>query len=183
VTSLTLGTVTDDSISFSWAPPDVPGNRLTNYNLTIQEASDAPSFILLPGTATSYTATSLNDTDIYRFWLTPINSFGPGTAIQFQANTVGGNHPYAVDNITLDYVLPNSFRISWTAPSGNGFPITGYQARTLSSSVWTTTPLSSSTLTFTFNNTAYGTRYAFKVRASNSKGLGPYGTAQVFINK
>jgi len=88
----------------------------------------------------------------------------PGKVITFTATDVGSGRAY--NNGRID--------ISWTAPSSNGAPITGYliERSTNSGSTWSTLISSNATTSYSDTGLSSATRYDYRVTAINAVGSG-----------
>ena len=166
----------------SWTAPPNGGGPITSYTITpyVGTTSQTPTTITGSPPATTATIAGLTNGAPYTFTVTAINAIGtgpastPSNAVTPSAPTVPGA-PTSVSATAAD----GSARVSWTAPSNGGSPITSYTitpfigtnpqpATTISGSP----PATTATVTGVTN----GTAYTFTVTATNAVGTGPPST-------
>jgi hypothetical protein len=167
----------------SWTAP-YNGSMITSYviqpvvggaNLTPQTFSGAFSTVNVPG---------LTNGESYTFTVTAINAAGTGAA-SAPSNAVVVGAPGAPTAVTPIPPWGNGqATISWTAPPGNGAPITEYEITPFGGPLGSTqTPQdffsSATTETVTGLQTGYG--YGFTVRAANQFGFGPEASTTIEI--
>jgi predicted RNA-binding protein with TRAM domain len=136
-------------------------------NLTPQTFSGASSTVNVPG---------LTNGESYTFTVTAMNAAGTGAA-SMPSNAVVVGAPGAPTAVTPIAPWGNGqATLSWTAPPGNGAPITEYEITPYGGSTGTAqTPQDffSSATTETVTGLENGYSYSFTVRAANQFGFGP----------
>ena len=165
----------DKSATLTWtAPTNVGTSPLTDY--TVQySANGGATWTTFPdgvSTATSATVTGLTNGTAYVFRVAALNKNGasPWSATTVPVTPVALPLPPAVTSLTAGNAVLN---VSWTTPSGNGLPITGYvvhyQSATSSSRI--SLGLVNST---TIPGVVNGTPYTVRVAAVTAAGRGEF---------
>jgi predicted RNA-binding protein with TRAM domain len=136
-------------------------------NLTPQTFSGASNTVNVPG---------LTNGENYTFTVTAINAAGTGAA-SAPSNAVLVGAPGAPTAVTPIPPWGNmQVTISWTAPPGNGAPITEYEITAIGGSTGMALPpqdFFSSATTETVTGLENGYGWSFTVRAANQFGFGP----------
>lgn len=120
----------------------------------------------------AFTSQQARDTCVTREWFDDITGDLP------DAPVAAATAPDIPDGQTVTTVTLN-----WTAPSGNGYDITGYQVQHHDGDGAPTDAI----LTLGANSTSHGFAgvlagtHTFRVRASNSEGYGPWAEAEVTV--
>ena len=190
-------------VALSWTASSNGGSPITSWQFRLQTdadtgslttAFDAEPWVAIPGSnadTTSYTVSSLQNTNIYRFQVRAVNAIGAGTPATSEVVNPGmpPGRPMDVagdagaDSVTLTWLPPN------TAAGGTGTLVTGgspiiryeYSQKTGAGDYgeWTAIPATSvadTTATAQQSHTVRGltpgTAYLFRIRAVNATGAG-----------
>src|SRR5262249_35680642 len=157
----------------SWkAPASNGGAAINGYIVTPIKGGVAQSPHVFSGSKTTQVISSLTNGASYQFQVAARNSVGTSaTATSSGAITVGA--PGAPPKPTVTNVGPGSLQVSFTAPAGNGAPITGYTATCSSTNGGVTKSKSGSKSPITVSGLSAGNTYRCRVAAKNSRGTGP----------
>jgi predicted RNA-binding protein with TRAM domain len=163
----------------SWGVPASNGSPITSYTVSAFNVSTWQwgPIVSTPGVALtssgSVSVSGLVDGDIYLFAMTATNKMGTGPeAIDWSAVV-----PTDVPDAPTDVVATpgsGSASVSWTSPSPNGSPITGY---TVTATDWTNPINGGQTVSgpsgpLTVPGLTDGDEYTFTVTATNANGTG-----------
>ena len=170
----------DTQASVSWtAPSDTGGGPITGYSLEWSSDNGAtwssPLASATTSTLTSATVTGLTDGTAYVFRVAAINAIGTGAFSAQSAATTPAGVPGAPTNVGG---TPGNTQVTvtWTAPSNNGDPITGYSVQSSTDGANWSSPLASAlTSTATaavVSSLTNGQAYRFRVAAINGIGTG-----------
>ena len=179
VTNVTA-TAGNASATVSWTAPS--GGGASSYIVTPYIGSAAQTATTVTGSppATSTTITGLTPGTAYTFTVQAVNGSGNGP-VSAHSNSVtpsGATAPAAPTNVSASPATGQA-QVSWTAPSNNGSPITGYTVTPfIGSTAQTPVPVSNGSATSaTVTGLTNGTAYTFTVSATNSIGTGAASTA------
>ena len=166
-------------LTLNWSAPSSNGGlTITNYYVSSGGAYTATGSTSSPQ---SYTFTGLSSGTSYTLYVYAYNSIGGGTVASASGTTL--NPPAAPTSLDATAGTPLFATLTWTAGSGNGLTITGYQISGNGGSNWSstigiTTDGSSNTVaqsgtacTYIYTTVA-STIYSFQVRAVTSAGPG-----------
>ena len=179
VTNVTA-TAGNASATVSWTAPS--GGGASSYIVTPYIGSAAQTATTVTGSppATSTTITGLTPGTAYTFTVQAVNGSGNGP-VSAHSNSVtpsGATAPAAPTNVSASPATGQA-QVSWTAPSNNGSPITGYTVTPfIGSTAQTPVPVSNGSATSAaVTGLTNGTAYTFTVSATNSIGTGAASTA------
>jgi len=156
----------DGRATVSWTAPSANGGPITSFSVNWSIGCCASS------AGSPVTVTGLTNGTSYTFTVTAINSYGagPASALSNAVTPTASTVPGAPTNV-IATAGNGQATLSWTAPSANGSPITGYTANwSGGSQVCGGSPCM---VTGLIN----GTSYAFTVTATNAVGTGPASVA------
>ena len=165
----------DQSATVSWTAPFAEGSPITGYTVSdgVGDTCSTPD-----GSTTSCTVTGLTPLTAYTFTVTATNADGTGAASAASNSVTPSTVPDAPTGVSA---APGnrSATVSWTAPSAEGSPITGY---TVSDGVGDTcsTP-DGSTTSCTVSGLTNGESYSFTVTATNADGTGAASAASTGV--
>ncbi|MFG1867237.1 DUF7927 domain-containing protein [Micromonospora arborensis] len=157
----------------TWTAPASNGSPITSYVVTPIRNGVAQTPITYDTSTTSRVISGLTVGATYTFTVAAVNSIGT-SATSPASNAVV---PYAVPGaptITAASAGDSSARLTWTAPSANGSPITSYVITPYIGGVaQTPQTFASAATTQTVTGLTPGTAYTFTVTARNAGGAGP----------
>lgn len=173
----TAGTaeVSNGQVVLTWtAPANTGGIALTSYQI-----SDGNSInITVNADSLTHTVTTVTNGSTYEFTLAAVNALGVSATSTFSSVTVT-SAPSAPTAPSLT-VRGSSIDVSWTAPSGNGSTISGYNVYLVNSSGndvgQPSNPSPATGTSLTISNVAAGT-YTVQVVAIAGNLLSPRSTA------
>ncbi len=176
-------TATQGSATVTWTAPPAGTSPITSYTVTPYIGSAAQPATTVTGAppATHATITGLTNGATYTFTVTANNAVGAGPASQ-ASNAVTPSGPAAPAAPAELAASPGnaSATLTWSAPSGNGSPITNYTITPYigataqpATTVTGAPPATSATITGLTN----GITYTFTVTATNAIGTGPASSA------
>ena len=169
IPSAVQGTRGDGQATISWSAPSDNGEPITGYTVTAQPGGETCTTTA----ATSCTVGNLTNGTSYSFTVTASNTMGAGSASSALYVT-----PAAVPDapvISTASAGNGQATISWSAPSDNGEPITGYTVTAQPGGETCTTTAATSC---TVGNLTNGTSYSFTITATNPVGSsGPSASA------
>lgn len=162
VSELTASNATDTTIDLTWTPSAIA----TSYTIesspysTPQTTSD-----------TALTIAELTRNTTYRFWVTPVNSSGPGELTYSNYINTTGPLPSAVATVTATLSAPpeTAILVTWDPAAGAA---TYSISSTPPSSTYTTDAVEQY-----FTNLTPDTQYTFTVTPVNLSGSGPSTTS------
>ena len=161
------------SATVSWTAPSDGGSAITKYTITPYSGSTAVTSRAVTVTggppATTATVTGLTNGTPYNFRVTATNAIGTGPAGTSAAVTPAGV-PSAPGSVVAS-PGDTSASVSWSAPSNNGSPITGYIVTPYIGTV-AQAPVNAAASPVTINGLTNGTAYTFRVAAVNAVGTG-----------
>ncbi|MEV4495768.1 putative Ig domain-containing protein [Micromonospora arborensis] len=161
------------SATVNWTAPASNGSPITSYVVTPIRNGVAQTPITYDTSTTSRVISGLTVGATYTFTVAAINSIGT-SATSPASNAVV---PYAVPGaptITAASAGDSSARLTWTAPSTGGSPITSYVITPYIGGVaQTPQTFASAATTQTVTGLTPGTAYTFTVTARNAGGAGP----------
>jgi len=168
----------DQQVVVTWtAPTNVGTSPLTDYTIQFSSTGGATWTTFPDGvsTATSATVTGLTNGVAYVFRVAAVNKNGasPWSATTAPVTPLGLPAQPVVTSLTAGNAVLN---VSWTTPSGNGLPITGYVVQYQTGATTVNVPLgvvNSTTVTGVVNGQAYTVRVA----AVTAAGQGPFSPA------
>ena len=169
IPSAVQGTRGDGQATISWSAPSDNGEPITGYTVTAQPGGETCTTTA----ATSCTVGNLTNGTSYSFTVTASNTMGAGSASSALYVT-----PAAVPDAPVISTASSGngqATISWSAPSDNGEPITGYTVTAQPGGETCTTTAATSC---TVGNLTNGTSYSFTITATNPVGSsGPSASA------
>ena len=156
-------TAGNGSATVSWTAPSDEGSAITGY--TVSDGT-GDTCATPDGMTTSCTVTGLTNGSSYSFTVTATNADGTGAASAPSNSVTPSAVPDAPTGVTA---APGdaSATVSWTAPSDEGSPITGY---TVSDGAGDTCTTASTGCIVT--GLTDGSSYSFTVTATNADGTG-----------
>ena len=163
------------SLTVGWTAPSGNGSSLTGYDVQYSSDSGATwSSATHSGTTASATIGSLTNGTSYQVRVRAKNTHGAGPWTT-SASAIKAGLPAKVTGLTLT-AAHQSISATWTAPSGNGSNLTGYDVEysSDSGSNWTAATHSGTTASATIGSLTNSTSYDVRVRAKNSVGDGPW---------
>jgi hypothetical protein len=157
----------------TWTAPSA--GPVDGYTITPYIGSTAQTPTTAPASATSATITGLTPGTSYTFIVTATNTAGAGSPSS-ASNSVTVKPPTAPDAPTQVVANPatNQAVVTWSAPSSNGSPITGYTVTPyIGSTPQTTVQAAASATSTKVNGLTNGSAYNFTVIATNAVGSSP----------
>ncbi len=173
----TIGTATpgNQSATVTWSAPSTNGgNAITGYTVTAADsttpANGGQTCKWTSGLLTC-TLTGLTNGDTYQFTVTATNALGTGAASSPSTPVIPAAVPGAptIGTATRGNA---SAKVTWTAPTDNGSPITGYVITPYRGSSSQTAVSVGAVSSTTVPGLVNGDTYTFTVTARNSVGLG-----------
>ena len=163
----------DGKVKISWTAPTTAGSPITGYTVT-----STPSAKTCTTTgALSCTVTGLQNGTAYIFTVKARNTNGTSTPSTPSAKVTPSTLPGKAAKPT---VVPGNMKakVTWTAPTTGGSPITRYAVTSTPSAKTCTT---TGALTCTVTGLQNGTAYTFTVKAHNADGTGPASTPSAAV--
>jgi len=148
----------------SWTAPSDEGSPITGYTVTSSGGQTCAA------ASTSCTVTGLANGTAYTFTVTAVNAQGTGLASAPSTTVTPSTVPDAPTGVVAT-AGNGAATVSWTAPSDEGSPVTGYTV-TASNSNPPKTCTTSGATTCSISGLANGAAYSFTVRATNANGTG-----------
>ena len=166
------------SVSVNWSLPTNNGSTITGFRVSPSPACSGCSGTTVSNpTATSATITGLTGGGTYTFTVTATNSIGSSSASAPSNSVVVPTLP-GVPVIGTANPANVSAIVTWTAPSANGSPITGYVVTPyVGTTAKAAQTFNSTATTETVTGLTNGTAYTFKVAAINGVGTGSQSAA------
>ena len=173
----TIGTATpgNQSATVTWSAPSTNGgNAITGYTVTAADSTTPAN----GGQTCKWTSgllictlTGLTNGDTYQFTVTATNALGTGAASSPSTPVIPAAVPGAptIGTATRGNA---SAKVTWTAPTDNGSPITGYVITPYRGSSSQTAVSVGAVSSTTVPGLVNGDTYTFTVTARNSVGLG-----------
>ncbi len=159
----------NSSVTLTWTAPDNNGSPITNYDVLVGTSASSLTVSAVTGAVTSHTVSGLVNGTTYYFALVATNAEGD-SARSTVISCVAASVP---SGPVLSSVTPanGSATLTWTTPSGNGAPVTGFKIFRGTTST-NLTLLATVGVQNTYTNTGLtnGTTYYYAVSASNSTG-------------
>jgi large repetitive protein len=161
----------DGSAQILWTAAAANGTKVTGYSAT----STTGRHCTTTGGLTC-TVKGLTNGTPYTFHVTATNGRGTGTPSTTSTATPAAvpDAPPTVSGKGKD----GAAQITWTAATGNGSPVTGY---TVTSNPTGLTCSTTGALSCTVTGLTNGKTYTFRVRATNSVGIGPSSAATAAV--
>ncbi|MBX6752000.1 MAG: fibronectin type III domain-containing protein, partial [Micromonosporaceae bacterium] len=166
----------DGSVDLTWTEANGQGHAIAQYRVTSLSGKGATSALgAVTDTSMHIDAGVLEYGTQYEFTVIAINDVNAASDESDPSNTV---IPFTVPGAPLDLVAATdpgrrgAIRLSWTAPAGNGRPITGYEVELPDGTIQEVTGTST-----TVTGLPDDTSVRVKVRAVNEAGAGPDATA------
>ena len=154
----------NEKATVTWTAPTTGGSPITRYTVTSTPTAKSCTWTTGPLTCT---VTSLKNGTAYTFTVTAHNAKGTSPASAHSTAVTPATVPAKPAKPTA--VAGNaSAKVTWTAPTTGGSPITRYTVTstpTAKSCTWTSGPLSCTVTTL-----KNGTAYTFTVSGHNAKG-------------
>ncbi len=168
------GAVGNGQVTVSWtAPGDDGGSEPTGYMVT----SDPEARTCTTAGATSCTVSGLTNGVGYTFTVTATNAIGTSAASDPSATYVPAGTPATPTGVN-GAAGNGQVTVSWTAPSDNGRPITGY---TVTSDPEARTCTTAGATSCTVSGLANGVGYTFTVTATNAIGTSAASDPSPFV--
>jgi hypothetical protein len=157
----------------SWAAPaSNGGSAITGYIVTPIKAGSPQTPHVFNSTNTKQTISGLTNGASYKFQIAARNAIGTSaTSTSTGAITVGA--PGAPPKPTVSNGAAGSVKVKFSAPSGNGAPITKFTATCNSSNGGAAGSKSGKNNPITVSGLTAGAKYTCRVSATNSRGTGP----------
>ena len=156
----------------TWVAPAANGSPLTSYVVSTYLAGALQSFVSVPATSLSKSLTSLTAGGAYTFTVAAVNAYGTSTASPASASVVPYNVP-AAPVVSAVSAGDSGAVLTWSAPTANGSPITGYVITPYIGAVAQAAQSFTGTATTqTATGLTPGTAYTFTVAAQNLAGTG-----------
>jgi subtilisin family serine protease len=168
-------------VRLTWTAPSSNGSAITDY--VIQRSVNGVNWTTLndgKSTTTGFTVGSLDNGTTYSFRVAAMNAIGTGawstTATATPATLPGIPSGLSAAVAPTTGVGSGEVRLTWTAASTNGAPITDYVIqRSADGTTWTSiNDGQSATTGFIVGNLDNGTPYSFRVAAVNAVGTGAW---------
>jgi hypothetical protein len=157
----------------TWKPPTSNGgSAITGYIVTPIKAGSPQSPRVFNSTATTQVITGLTNGASYKFQVAARNAVGT-SATNTSSGAIKVGAPGAPPKPTVAKVGSGSLKVTFTAPSSNGAPITSFTATCASSNGGVTKSKSGSKSPITVTGLGAGKTYTCRVTATNSRGTGP----------
>ena len=176
-TNVTATSNSDGSVTVNWTDPQANnGSAITGYGVAPNPACSGCTYSSLVGAnVTSTRVSGLTRGTWYTFSVTATNGLGTSSPSTASNSVIAPDVPSAPSNPSATTNPNGSVTVSWTDPSGNGSPITGYSIIPIPSCPGCTyTSLSGPALTSgTVSGLTRGASYTFTVTATNGVGTGP----------
>jgi hypothetical protein len=157
----------------SWkAPLSDGGSPITGYLVTPIKAGVAQPVRVFNSTKTTQTVGGLSNGASYKFQLAARNATGT-SATSTSSGGIRVGAPGAPPMPTVSRPASGSLKVKFTAPSGNGAPITSFTATCSSSDGGVSGSQTGKSNPITVTGLTAGKTYACRVAATNSRGTGP----------
>ncbi len=157
----------------TWVAPADNGGALTGYVVTAYLNGTALSPQSFDTSTTTRTFTGLTAGGSYAFTVAAVNQYGTSTTSAKSVAVIAFAVPNA-PSITAVSAGTAAATLTWSTPSGNGSPITGYVVTPYIGAVaQTTQTFTASPTTQVVTGLTPGTAYTFTVAAQNAAGTGP----------
>ncbi len=168
------------SATVKWSAAAGNGTPITGYVVTPYIGFAAQPSQTFNSTATTETVTGLTNSTSYVFQVAAINAFTTGPNSKSSAAiTIGFPSPPTNVVATPGNATAS---VTWTAPSANGSPITGYIVTPYVGAAAQPAQMFNSTATTqTLTGLTNGTTYTFKVAAKNARGTGVQSDASAAV--
>jgi hypothetical protein len=164
-------------IALSWSAANGYGTPVTDYVIDEYQGATTtgtPTVIDTTSTSLGHTVNGLTDGSQYTFTVSAESEFGTGAA--GGPLTVVAGLPAAPTGLSVSLGSLEA-TLSWTAPSGNGSPVTDYVVEEYQGGAVSGTPTAidtgSSGTSATITALTAGLEYTFTVEAVNAPGAGP----------
>ena len=157
----------DKSAVVSWTKPSSNGSPVTGYTITSTPGGVSKS---VDADTTSTTIGGLTNGTAYTFTVVATNAVGTSAASEKSNEVTPAGVPDTVTKPTATRG-DKSAVVSWTKPSGNGSPVTGYTVTAAPGGA--TKTVDADTTTATIGGLTNGTAYTFTVTATNAIGGSP----------
>jgi serine protease len=161
-----VATAHNASASVTWTAPASSGSPITGYSVT---AAPGGATVSVDGLHTSATVTGLTNGAAYRFSVTSTTGAVGPSVPSLPSNAVSPAGPPGAPGAVHAGLANGKIDVSWSAPSANGSPITGFVVSGLPAG---TTVSAAASARHAILTLAPG-RYSFRVRAKNAVGTGP----------
>lgn len=173
-TSLTASAVSQTQIDLSWTAPAT--GTVDGYKIERESPIGGGWSVLVADTGntdTTYSDTGLTTTTQYNYRVFSLNGTDVSLASNEDDATTYGV-PSQITDLDVDGVSNSQIDLSWTEPSNNGSPITGYWIEYESpiGGGWLTAVPSHPNTTYNHTSLSSNTVYNYRVSAINSYGTG-----------
>ncbi|MFC7402990.1 Ig-like domain-containing protein [Citricoccus sp. GCM10030269] len=161
------------AVDVSWAMPNTNGAAIDRYTVTAHRGGSTSGSRSVSGTTTTARFTGLDPSASYTFTVRATNRVGDSPPSASSRAVTPYGRPSAVSSVSTSATgKDRQLKVSYSAASGNGSPVTGYQY-SLNGGNWQSLGSSGSIIPVPAN----GTAYRIKVRALNASGPGPASAA------
>ncbi len=171
-------TAGNGQVTVTWtAPASTGGSAITGYTVTPYIGTTAQASTKLGASAISTIIKSLTNGTAYTFTVAATNGVGTG-ATATSALVTPATLPGAPQNVTAT-AGNGQVTVTWAAPASNGgSAIVGYTVTPyIGTAAQAPTSVGPSTVSTTITGLTNGTKYTFKVLATNGVGAGPVATS------
>ncbi len=160
------------SVSLTWTAPSPGDSPITNYNIYRATTSAMPTSPTFTATGTSYNDSTVNNGQIYYYWVSAESNAGEGAATG-PITATPGTVPGAPLNLVARADI-GKVNLTWNAPSSDGgYAITDYTIyRSTTNSIPSSFSFTTTTTTFEDASVTSGVTYNYWVKARNSAGEG-----------
>ena len=177
--SLTLTPQAGGQIDLTWTTPANNAYAIINYD--VERSPDGTTWTALTTlNGNTYSDTGLIVGDTYHYRVAARNSIGLG-AFSTSQSQVAGNVP-GIPTLLATVASNTQINLSWSSPSANSYPVTGYFIEQSADNItWTTLVANtqSTSLTYAVTGLTPATDYYFRVSGINQLGTGQASASQL----
>ena len=175
VSSVSVVSVTNNSVTISWVP-DLTGGNIDGYLVYAVNINGSPFTVNSSTTTMTISGLSANATYNNIVFVEAYNSVSNSGPVFAPTFTTNPNLPGAVSNVTA---VPgnNSATVNWSTPSTGGTPATYSITATPTSGSIVMVTVNFPTISTVVSNLVNGTAYTFTVVARNISGSGAPSTS------
>ena len=182
VGSLSIGTVTTNSVGLSWNYPSSTSQPVTSYN--VQYKLDSEGLYRTAagvGLSNTTTVTGLVPDSTYTFRVRANSSNGAGEWSSVDQKTVDVNPPGPVTSLQIDNATSLAVSLSWDSPDTSTKPVTSYTLEYKKTDEPTYIPFeldSALSESATVTGLSASSDYTFRVRATSANGDGDWSSIE-----